>query len=160
MIPPVRRGIHEKCSYRENKLFGEFLVNAQGEDVVAGIRTPQPIAEMAQAFPEVYAEFTRIADLLEKHYRDMQDMEFTVERGKLFMLQTRNGKRTAPAAVKIAVDMVDEGLISKEEAVMRIEPAQIDQLLHPMFDEKELKAAAKMTKGLPHHRCSMRTDIL
>lgn len=133
----------------ENKLFGEFLVNAQGEDVVAGIRTPQPIAEMAQAFPEVYAEFTRIADLLEKHYRDMQDMEFTVERGKLFMLQTRNGKRTAPAAVKIAVDMVDEGLISKEEAVMRIEPAQIDQLLHPMFDEKELKAAAKMTKGLP-----------
>ncbi|MDO4833534.1 MAG: pyruvate, phosphate dikinase [Bacillota bacterium] len=133
----------------ENKLFGEFLVNAQGEDVVAGIRTPQPIAEMAQAFPEVYAEFTRIADLLEKHYRDMQDMEFTVERGKLFMLQTRNGKRTAPAAVKIAVDMVDEGLISKEEAVMRIEPAQIDQLLHPMFDEKELKAAKKMTKGLP-----------
>lgn len=133
----------------ENKLFGEFLVNAQGEDVVAGIRTPQPIAEMAQAFPEVYAEFTRIADLLEKHYRDMQDMEFTVERGKLFMLQTRNGKRTAPAAVKIAVDMVGEGLISKEEAVMRIEPAQIDQLLHPMFDEKELKAAEKMTKGLP-----------
>ena len=133
----------------ENALFGEFLVNAQGEDVVAGIRTPQPIKEMADAFPEVYAEFTRIADLLENHYRDMQDMEFTVERGKLFMLQTRNGKRTAPAAVKIAVDMVGEGLIDKETAVSRIEPAQIDQLLHPMFDADELAAAEKLTKGLP-----------
>lgn len=133
----------------EKKLFGEFLVNAQGEDVVAGIRTPQPIAEMAQAFPEVYAEFERIADLLENHYKDMQDMEFTVERGKLYMLQTRNGKRTAPAAVKIAVDMVEEGLINKEEAVMRIEPAQIDQLLHPTFDADELKNAEKLTKGLP-----------
>ena len=133
----------------ENALFGEFLVNAQGEDVVAGIRTPQPIKEMAEAFPEVYAEFTRIADLLENHYRDMQDMEFTVERGKLFMLQTRNGKRTAPAAVKIAVDMVGEGLIDKETAVSRIEPAQIDQLLHPMFDADELAAAEKLTKGLP-----------
>ena len=133
----------------EKAIFGEFLVNAQGEDVVAGIRTPQPIAEMAQAFPEVYTEFTRIAELLEKHYTDMQDMEFTVERNKLFMLQTRNGKRTAPAAVKIAVDMQSEGLIDKETAVMRIEPAQIDQLLHPMFDEEELKEAEKLTKGLP-----------
>ncbi|MEE1431515.1 MAG: pyruvate, phosphate dikinase [Clostridia bacterium] len=133
----------------EKAIFGEFLVNAQGEDVVAGIRTPQPIAEMAQAFPEVYTEFTRIAELLEKPYTDMQDMEFTVERNKLFMLQTRNGKRTAPAAVKIAVDMQSEGLIDKETAVMRIEPAQIDQLLHPMFDAEELKEAEKLTKGLP-----------
>ena len=133
----------------EKAIFGEFLVNAQGEDVVAGIRTPQPIAEMAQAFPEVYTEFTRIAELLEKHYTDMQDMEFTVERNKLFMLQTRNGKRTAPAAVKIAVDMQSEGLIDKETAVMRIEPAQIDQLLHPMFDAEELKEAEKLTNGLP-----------
>jgi len=133
----------------EKKLFGEFLVNAQGEDVVAGIRTPQPISEMADAFPEVYKEFVRIAELLENHYKDMQDMEFTVEREKLFMLQTRNGKRTAAAAVKIAVDMEAEGLIDKETAVMRIEPAQIDQLLHPMFDADELKAAVKLTKGLP-----------
>ena len=133
----------------ENALFGEFLVNAQGEDVVAGIRTPQPIKEMAEAFPEVYAEFVRIAELLENHYRDMQDMEFTVERGKLYMLQTRIGKRTAPAAVKIAVDMVGEGLIDKETAVSRIEPAQIDQLLHPAFDAEELAAAEKLTKGLP-----------
>ena len=133
----------------EKAIFGEFLVNAQGEDVVAGIRTPQPIAEMAEAFPEVYNEFTKIAELLEKHYTDMQDMEFTVERNNLFMLQTRSGKRTAPAAVKIAVDMQSEGLIDKETAVMRIEPSQIDQLLHPMFDENELVAAEKLTKGLP-----------
>ena len=133
----------------EKALFGEFLVNAQGEDVVAGIRTPQPIAEMAQAFPDVYKEFVRIAELLENHYRDMQDMEFTVEREKLYMLQTRNGKRTAPAAVKIAVDMEAEGLIDKETAVMRIEPSQIDQLLHPMFDADELAKAEKLTKGLP-----------
>lgn len=133
----------------EKAIFGEFLVNAQGEDVVAGIRTPQPIAEMAQAFPEVYSEFTRIAELLENHYTDMQDMEFTVERNKLYMLQTRSGKRTAPAAVKIAVDMQSEGLIDKETAVMRIEPAQIDQLLHPMFDADELAGAEKLTKGLP-----------
>ena len=133
----------------EKALFGEFLVNAQGEDVVAGIRTPQPISEMADAFPEVYKEFVRIAELLENHYKDMQDMEFTVEREKLFMLQTRNGKRTASAAVKIAVDMEAEGLIDKETAVMRIEPAQIDQLLHPMFDADELAAAQKLTKGLP-----------
>jgi len=133
----------------EKAIFGEFLVNAQGEDVVAGIRTPQPIAEMAQAFPAVYDDFVKIANTLEEHYKDMQDMEFTVERGKLFMLQTRNGKRTAPSAVKIAVDMVEEGLISKEEAVMRIEPDQIDQLLHPMFDARELEEAEKLTKGLP-----------
>ena len=133
----------------EKAIFGEFLVNAQGEDVVAGIRTPQPIAEMAQAFPAVYDNFVDIANILEKHYKDMQDMEFTVERGKLYMLQTRNGKRTAPSAVKIAVDMVEEGLITEEEAVMRIEPGQIDQLLHPMFDARELEEAEKLTKGLP-----------
>ncbi len=133
----------------EKKIFGEFLVNAQGEDVVAGIRTPQPIEEMAIAFPEVYKEFIRIADLLEKHYTDMQDMEFTVERNKLFMLQTRNGKRTAGAAVKLAVDMEKEGLIDKMTAVTRLEPAQIDQLLHPKFDEAELKKATVLTKGLP-----------
>ena len=133
----------------EKKIFGEFLVNAQGEDVVAGIRTPQPIEEMAIAFPEVYKEFIRIAELLEKHYTDMQDMEFTVERNKLFMLQTRNGKRTAGAAVKLAVDMEKEGLIDKMTAVTRLEPAQIDQLLHPKFDEAELKKAIVLTKGLP-----------
>ncbi len=132
----------------ENRIFGEFLVNAQGEDVVAGIRTPQPIEEMAEAFPEVYKEFMRISELLEKHYTDMQDMEFTVERNKLFMLQTRNGKRTAAAAVKIAVDMEKEGLIDKKTAVTRLEPAQIDQLLHPKFDEAELKKAEPITKGL------------
>lgn len=133
----------------EKKIFGEFLVNAQGEDVVAGIRTPQPIDEMAVAFPEVYKEFIRIAELLEKHYTDMQDMEFTVERNQLFMLQTRNGKRTAGAAVKLAVDMEREGLIDKLTAVTRLEPAQIDQLLHPKFDEAELKKAVVLTKGLP-----------
>lgn len=133
----------------EKKIFGEFLVNAQGEDVVAGIRTPQPINEMAIAFPEVYKEFIRIAELLEKHYTDMQDMEFTVERNKLYMLQTRNGKRTAGAAVKLAVEMEKEGLIDKMTAVTRLEPAQIDQLLHPKFDEAELKKAVVLTKGLP-----------
>ena len=133
----------------ENKLFGEFLVNAQGEDVVAGIRTPQPISEMADAFPEVYAKFESIANTLEKHYKDMQDMEFTVEDRKLYMLQTRNGKRTAAAAVKIAVDLVKEGLIDKDTAVMRVEPDMIDQLLHPVFDAEELKKAVPVTKGLP-----------
>ena len=133
----------------ENKLFGEFLVNAQGEDVVAGIRTPQPISEMADAFPEVYAQFAKIADALESHYRDMQDMEFTVEDRRLFMLQTRNGKRTAAAAVKVAVDLVKEGLIDKETAVMRVEPDQINQLLHPVFDAEELQKAKPVTKGLP-----------
>ena len=133
----------------ENKLYGEFLVNAQGEDVVAGIRTPQPIAEMKEKFPEVYAQFEKIANTLEGHYKDMQDMEFTVEDGKLFMLQTRNGKRTAAAAVKVAVDLVNEGLIDKDTAVMRVEPEQIDQLLHPVFDTEELKKAKAVAKGLP-----------
>ena len=133
----------------EAKIFGEFLVNAQGEDVVAGIRTPQPITEMATAFPEVYREFMRISELLEKHYKDMQDMEFTVERNKLYMLQTRNGKRTAEAAVKVAVDMEKEGLIDKRTAITRLDPAQIDQLLHPMFDGDKLKKAERLAQGLP-----------
>ena len=133
----------------DNRLFGEFLVNAQGEDVVAGIRTPQPISEMADAFPEVYAQFEKIANTLENHYKDMQDMEFTVEDRKLYMLQTRNGKRTAAAAVKVAVDLVKEGLIDKDTAVMRVEPDQINQLLHPVFDADELKKASPVTKGLP-----------
>ena len=133
----------------ENTLFGEFLVNAQGEDVVAGIRTPKPIKEMAESFPDVYKDFERIADVLEKHYKDMQDMEFTVERNKLYMLQTRAAKRTAVSAVKIAVEMVNEGLISKEIAVSRIDPNQIDQLLHPNFDEKAEAEAEVLAKGLP-----------
>ena len=133
----------------ENKIFGEFLVNAQGEDVVAGIRTPQPIAEMEQTFPEVYKKFEDVAHILEERYKDMQDMEFTVEDGKLYMLQTRNGKRTAAAAVKIAVDMVEEGRIDKDTAIMRIEPDQINQLLHPTFDQAELNAATPVAKGLP-----------
>lgn len=130
-------------------IFGEFLVNAQGEDVVAGVRTPLAIEEMAEAFPEAYKEFVRIAELLEKHYKDVQDMEFTVERNKLYMLQTRSGKRTAQAAVKIAVDMVNEGLIDRKTAVTRLAPEQIDQLLHPMFEEAELKDAKAIAKGLP-----------
>ena len=133
----------------ENRVFGEFLVNAQGEDVVAGIRTPQPIAEMKQAFPDVYKQFDEVAHILENHYKDMQDMEFTVEDGKLFMLQTRSGKRTAAAAIKVAVDMVNDGLITKEEAIMRIEPDQINQLLHPNFDPAELSSAKAIAKGLP-----------
>ena len=133
----------------KRKLFGEFLINAQGEDVVAGIRTPQPISEMKENFPDVYSEFERIAALLERHYTDVQDMEFTVEKNKLYMLQTRNAKRTAQAAVKIAVDMEQEGLIDKETAVMRIDPSQIDQLLHHRFDEEALKSAKPMAKGLP-----------
>ena len=133
----------------EKKVFGEFLVNAQGEDVVAGIRTPQPIAEMADTFPEVYEQFTKIAELLETHYKNMQDMEFTVERGKLYMLQTRDGKRTAQAAVKVACDMVEEGLITKEVALSRIEPEQIDMLLHPKFSDEALDANEPVAKGLP-----------
>lgn len=133
----------------KRELFGEFLINAQGEDVVAGIRTPQPISEMKENFPDVYFEFERIAALLERHYTDVQDMEFTVEKNKLYMLQTRNAKRTAQAAVKIAVDMEQEGLIDKETAVMRIDPSQIDQLLHHRFDEEALKSAKPMAKGLP-----------
>lgn len=133
----------------KRELFGEFLINAQGEDVVAGIRTPQPISEMKENFPDVYSEFERIAALLERHYTDVQDMEFTVEKNKLYMLQTRNAKRTAQAAVKIAVDMEQEGLINKETAVMRIDPSQIDQLLHHRFDEEALKSAKPMANGLP-----------
>ena len=132
----------------ENTLYGEFLVNAQGEDVVAGIRTPQGIEKMAERFPEAYKSFAKIAELLEKHYKDMQDMEFTIENNKLYMLQTRSGKRTAQAAVKIAVDMVQEGLIDEKTAITRIEPQQIDQLLHPTFDPAELAGAQVIAKGL------------
>ena len=133
----------------ENKLYGEYLINAQGEDVVAGIRTPQQISTLNDAMPAVYKEFANIALTLEKHYRDMQDMEFTIERGKLYMLQTRNGKRTAAAALKIAVDLVDEGMLTEDEAVLKVEPKQLDTLLHPMFDTAKLKAAKPMAKGLP-----------
>ncbi len=129
-------------------LFGEFLTNAQGEDVVAGVRTPMKIAEMEQKFPEAFAEFKKVCETLENHYRDMQDMEFTVEHGKLFMLQTRNGKRTAQAALKIACDLVDEGMRTEEEAVLMIDPRNLDTLLHPQFDAKALKAATPVGKGL------------
>ncbi|HEX5013780.1 MAG TPA: pyruvate, phosphate dikinase [Candidatus Limnocylindrales bacterium] len=132
----------------ENELFGEYLTNAQGEDVVAGIRTPQKISQMEQALPEAYAEFQRIGKQLENHYRDVQDLEFTIEKGRLYMLQTRAAKRTAAAAVRIAVDMVEEGTISKEEAVARIEPAHVDQLLRATFDDKALKGATKIVNGL------------
>jgi len=133
----------------EKKLYGEFLMNAQGEDVVAGIRTPQPLDELKGTMPQIHEEFSNIADKLENHYRDMQDMEFTIEKGKLFMLQTRNGKRTAAAALKVASDMVDEGLITKEEAIMKVDPKQLDALLHPTFQPKALKAAKPIAKGLP-----------
>ena len=132
----------------ENKLMGEFLVNAQGEDVVAGVRTPMPISQMKDQFPDAYAEFEKVCDLLEKHYRDMQDMEFTVENGKLYMLQCRNGKRTAQAALKIACDLVDEGMRTEEEAVSMIDPRNLDTLLHPQFDTAALKKAQPIGKGL------------
>ncbi len=132
----------------EKALFGEYLINAQGEDVVAGVRTPSPIAKLKEDMPAVYEQFQSIAHNLENHYRDMQDMEFTIENGKLYMLQTRNGKRTAAAALKIAVDLVDEGMITEEEAVLRVEPKQLDSLLHPMFDSKALKAAKPIGTGL------------
>ena len=132
----------------EKALFGEYLINAQGEDVVAGVRTPSPIAKLKEDMPAVYEQFQSIAHNLENHYRDMQDMEFTIENGKLYMLQTRNGKRTAAAALKIAVDLVDEGMITEEEAVLRVEPKQLDSLLHPMFDTKALKAAKPIGTGL------------
>ncbi len=132
----------------ENVLYGEYLFNAQGEDVVAGIRTPQPIAHLEQDNPAVYAQFEELALKLEKHYRDMQDMEFTIENGKLYMLQTRNGKRTAQAALKIAIDLVKEGLITEQEAVLMVEPKSLDALLHKGFDQKALKAAKPITKGL------------
>ena len=131
------------------KLMGEFLTNAQGEDVVAGVRTPMPIAEMAEKFPEAYDEFVKVCNILEDHYRDMQDMEFTVEHGKLYMLQCRNGKRTAPAALKIACDLVDEGMISEQQAVAMIDPRNLDTLLHPQFDPKALKSTEPVGKALP-----------
>ena len=132
----------------EKHLMGEFLTNAQGEDVVAGVRTPMPIAQMAEKFPEAYAQFVDVCKILENHYHDMQDMEFTVEHGKLFMLQTRNGKRTAPAALKIACDLVDEGMKTEEEAVLMIDPRNLDTLLHPQFDTAALKKAQAIGKGL------------
>jgi len=127
----------------EKGLMGEFLTNAQGEDVVAGVRTPMPIEQMKEVFPEVYAEFLKVCNILEDHYRDMQDMEFTIEKGKLYMLQTRNGKRTAAAAIKIACDLIDEGMITEEQALMQIDAKTLDMLLHPTFDPKALKAADK-----------------
>uniref|UniRef100_A0A7C5V0A3 Pyruvate, phosphate dikinase n=1 Tax=Caldicellulosiruptor owensensis TaxID=55205 RepID=A0A7C5V0A3_9FIRM len=133
----------------EKELYGEFLMNAQGEDVVAGIRTPQPISALKETMPEVYQQLADIAKKLETYYKDMQDMEFTIERGKLYMLQTRNGKRTAQAALKIAVDMVEEGLITKEEAMLKVDPKQLDTLLHPTFEPDALKAAKPIAKGLP-----------
>ena len=133
----------------EKALFGEFLMNAQGEDVVAGIRTPQPISTLKETMPEVYNQFVEIAEKLEKHYKDMQDIEFTIEKGKLYILQTRNGKRTAQAALKVAVDLVAEGLIDEKTAVLRVDPKQLDQLLHPTFEPKALKAAKPVAKGLP-----------
>jgi len=133
----------------EKKLYGEYLINAQGEDVVAGIRTPQPIAQLEQDMPEVYAQFVEIADKLEKHYKDMQDMEYTIENGKLYMLQTRNGKRTAASALKIAVDLVEEGMNTVEEAILKVDPKQLDSLLHPTFKPEALKAATPIAKGLP-----------
>ncbi len=132
----------------EKKMMGEFLTNAQGEDVVAGVRTPMPIAQMAEKFPEAYAQFVNVCNILENHYHDMQDMEFTVEKGQLYMLQTRNGKRTAPAALQIAVDLVKEGHKTEEEAVLMIEPRNLDTLLHPQFDAKALKAATPVGRGL------------
>ncbi len=132
----------------ENKLYGEYLINAQGEDVVAGIRTPQSIETLEKVMPEVYKEFVETANILEKHYKDMQDMEFTIEKGKLFMLQTRNGKRTAQAAIKVAVDLYEDGMLTKEEALLKVEPKQLDGLLHPMFDTKALKEAKVIATGL------------
>ncbi|MBE6042881.1 MAG: pyruvate, phosphate dikinase [Clostridium thermopalmarium] len=133
----------------EKKIFGEYLINAQGEDVVAGIRTPQPISRLEQELPQCYKQFMDIAARLEAHYKDMQDMEFTIEQGKLYFLQTRNGKRTAQAALKIAVDLVEEGVLTKEEALLKVEPKQLDSLLHPTFDAEELKKATPIAKGLP-----------
>src|SRR5690606_25136389 len=133
----------------ENEFYGEYLFNAQGEDVVAGIRTPQPIETLKDAMPEVYEELVSIYKKLEAHYKDMQDVEFTIQDGKLYMLQTRAGKRTAAAALRIAVEMVEEGLIDKKTAVTRVDPNQLDQLLHPRFDEEAVKKAQVIAKGLP-----------
>ncbi|PUU86043.1 MAG: pyruvate,orthophosphate dikinase, partial [Halanaerobium sp.] len=132
----------------ENKVFGEFLLNAQGEDVVAGIRTPKNISELKELMPEVYEEFMEVTETLEQHYKDMQDIEFTIQEGDLFLLQTRTGKRTADAAINIAVDMEEEGLIDKETAIMRIDPEDISQLLHPNFKEDELEKADLLATGL------------
>ena len=133
----------------ENRVFGEFLMNAQGEDVVAGIRTPQSIDELSKIMPNVYEQFINTTQILENHYKDMQDIEFTIENEKLFILQTRNGKRTAKAAVNVAVDLVNEGRITKEECITRIEPKTLEQLLHPTFDENEIKKYSIIAKGLP-----------
>lgn len=133
----------------ENKLFGEYLINAQGEDVVAGIRTPQDISTLQNVMPEIYDQFVKVTQILENHYKDMQDIEFTIENEKLFILQTRNGKRTAKAAINVAVDLVEAGIIDKKEAIMRVEPNQLDQLLHPTFEDKALKEATLLAKGLP-----------
>lgn len=133
----------------EHQLFGEFLLNAQGEDVVAGIRTPEPIQSLAHTLPDAFRDFQEYAKILESHYKDMQDIEFTIERGKLFILQTRNGKRTAKASLKVALDMVDEGVINKKEAILRISPKLIDQLIHPIFDEEALQKAPLLATGLP-----------
>ena len=133
----------------ENKLFGEYLINAQGEDVVAGIRTPQDISTLQNVMPEIYDQFVKVTHILENHYKDMQDIEFTIENEKLFILQTRNGKRTAKAAINVAVDLVEAGIIDKKEAIMRVEPNQLDQLLHPTFEDKALKEATVLAKGLP-----------
>ena len=133
----------------ENKLFGEYLINAQGEDVVAGIRTPQDISTLQNVMPEIYDQFVKVTQILENHYKDMQDIEFTIENEKLFILQTRNGKRTAKAAINVAVDLVEAGIIDKKEAIMRVEPNQLDQLLHPTFEDKALKEATVLAKGLP-----------
>ncbi len=132
----------------EKVFYGEFLLNAQGEDVVAGIRTPEPISDLQKVMPEAFQQLVDITTNLEKHYKDMQDFEFTIQEGKLYMLQTRNGKRTGPAAVRIAVDMVEEGMITKQEAIMRVAPAQLDQLLHPVFDPKTIKELTKVTQGI------------
>ena len=142
-------GFTRNPSTGEKKIFAEYLMNAQGEDVVAGIRTPQPISKLKETMPEIYDQFISIANKLENHYKDMQDMEFTIEEGKLFFLQTRNGKRTAEAALKIAVDLVNEGMLTKEEALLKVEPKQLDTLLHPTFDNDEIKKATPIAKGLP-----------
>ena len=133
----------------EKGIYGEYLINAQGEDVVAGVRTPQPITQLENDMPDCYKQFMDLAMKLEKHFRDMQDMEFTIEEGKLYFLQTRNGKRTAPAALQIACDLVDEGMITEEEAVVRIEAKSLDQLLHPTFNPAALKAGEVIGSALP-----------
>ena len=141
--------LQETHATGEKGIYGEYLINAQGEDVVAGVRTPEPITKLKEDLPECYDEFITLANKLENHYKDMQDMEFTIEEGKLYFLQTRNGKRTAHAAIKIACDLVDEGMITKEEAVLRIDAKSLDQLLHPTFDVKSLKEAKSIGEGLP-----------